>query len=240
MHILLDIDGTIGTRNTRRFLELCNKRLKLNMDPERVNQLRYSEFFTQPEVLACKERLGEEKFTLALEWTRLDPRHLLAIIPMPGALTGAAKLTAFGELAYYTARKTPGSGELQHRINTQLERATLRWLRKQNFPNPEAAIFCEGPEEKLLHIADLIKQTAQPVLLVDDMWKLLLAAAADLDTATYQLLKQSLTLCAFGAHEVPEQCDIQTIALYRWSEVTSLISLLDKEEITHGRHRQRT
>lgn len=230
--ICVDIDGTICWRNTRKTLEVCNRRLKLGIESERLQTLTYQEFLQQPEVVAYMQRRGEERAQLVIGWIDLSPEVLVAVLPIPGAVEGVQRLANLGEITYWTARYTPDSEELSRGMAD----ATYQWLREQGFPCSDSVTFCASPQDKLTRIAEWSEAEERRVILIDDRYPKLLEVTGTLDTRLQEILRRSVTLVAFGATSVTDAtCGMTVVPLMSWQAIDSLIEHLDmRKEIQHA------
>ena len=220
MHIAVDIDGTIGYRNERCFIQVCNEDLKLGMDPERLSTLSYEEFLCQPELAAYQEKVGEKYFKLAVGWVDFHRQVLLSALPMAGAVEGVAKLALLAPLAYYTARYTTESEERSQ----IMAGATHQCLREQQFPQAEEVIFCNGLKDKLLRIAAYIEAEAQEIMLIDDQYERVITSMTAFDQPMRDILLRQMILVAFKAREVPCECHgLRVLPLSSWRHIDTLI-----------------
>lgn len=160
-------------------------------------------------------------------WIDLDPEVLVAVLPIPGAVEGVQRLTELGEVAYWTARYTPESAE----TSQAMADATRQWLREQLFPFPEQVIFCESPQDKLIRIAERSEAEDLSVILIDDRYLKLLEVAGYLDDRLQAILRRRVTILAFRATSVPEECyDIPVIPFRSWQSIGTVI---ERFAITH-------
>ena len=232
--IAVDIDGTICWRNVKRFLQVCNTKLQFGIEEKRLETLTYDEFLQQPEVLAYRQKWGEERAQLAIRWIDLDPEVLVAVLPIPGAVEGVQRLTGLGKVTYWTARYTPESAE----TSQAMADATRQWLREQHFPFPEEVIFCESPQDKLIRIAERSEAEDLSIILVDDRYSKLLEVAGYLDNHLQTILRRRVTILAFRAISVPEECyDISVIPFRSWKAIDTIIerfAVSTNKEVRHG------
>lgn len=223
MRIAVDIDGTICVQNVKRYMQVCNEKLKLGIEYERLATLTYTNFLQQPEVLAYKQKWGEEYARLTMGWIDLDPEVLVDVLPIPGAIDGVCKLAEVGAVTYYTARYTSQSIE----TSQAMANATRQWLRKHLFPSPEEIIFCESPQDKLIRIAERSATEDRAVILIDDRYPKLLEVVEILDSRLQEILRRYVTLVAFGAtSELAECYGIEVIPFETWPSVDQLIERL--------------
>ncbi len=220
MHIAVDIDGTIGYRNERRFIQVCNEDLKLNVAPERLATLNYEDFLRQPELIAYQKKVGEKYFKLAVGWVDFHHQVLVSALPMSGAVEGVAKLAKLAPLTYYTARYTAESEERSQIMAS----ATHQWLREQQFPHAEEVIFCNGLQDKLRRIATCMETEAQEIVLIDDQYERVLTFITQLDKLIQDTLLRQMILVAFKAKEVPRECyGLRVLPLSSWRHIDTLI-----------------
>lgn len=220
MRIAIDIDGTICVQNVKRYMQVCNEKLKLGIERERLVTLTYANFLLQPEVLAYQQKWGEEYARRMMGWIDLDPEVLVDVLPIPGAIEGTHKLAKLGAITYYTARYTSHSVE----ISQGMADATRQWLHKHQFPAPDDVIFCESPQDKLTRIAKWSASEDQAVIMIDDRYPKLLEVATTLSEHLQQIIRRSVTLVAFGATGELADCHgIEVIPFRTWCLVDSLV-----------------
>jgi hypothetical protein len=212
--IAIDIDGTLGQRNSQQYMRTCNEALKLASAEEHLQDISLKAFYQLPEVQAYKERVGEAYYTKAVGWIAYHPEVLRVMLPLPGAKDGVSLLATVGEVAYYTARYSAQSEERSQ----AMAQATFEWLAACDFVNPTSAIFCDGLPGKLRQLAQNIASDPGPVILVDDQYTRLLEHFTNLDGEQAQLLKDSLILVAYGARTAPEGAPIPVILLPSWEQ----------------------
>jgi hypothetical protein len=174
---------------------------------------RYLDFFQLPEVL----RIHEE---------------------IPGAQAGVQTLAGSArEGGYFTVRKSDDPQE-----RACIEQATHEWLREHHFPSAERVTFCQSMAQKLLAIAELLPQTGERVLLIDDSWHKVLHALSllehyDAETAqASRRLSEQLILIAFGTPQehLPSPAAIRMLAMPDWSGIETLLTVLTKEDTFHA------
>ncbi len=217
MQIFLDVDGTIARNNRALYVALCNRKLKLGIDEERLAGLPYEEFFTLPEVTAYRERVGEKRYQWSLHLLTLDPELQRQMEIIDGAVEGARLLVQSGDLRYCTSRKTTWHEDL----NAAMARATHYWLKVNGFPNHQQVVFCTSPREKLSFCAARIEETGEEIVLVDDLYECLLSEVGELEARRRELLQLQLTLWAFGAREchLPEHTPFRVVAFPAWDQI---------------------
>lgn len=226
MRILIDIDGTIARGNISHFLKLCNRSFKLGLDERRLESLSRADFLDLPEVVACRAERGEQRFDAQFQWLRFTASALRGMTPIAGAQAGVTLLSEQAPVSYYTARMAAYSGSDERRsatvqkLNAGMIQGSQQWLTAHDFPNPKQVICCDGPRGKLLKIVELVEETDEPCLLVDDLYTELLSA--EIDEQTKSLLSEHLTLIAYRASTVPDDAWLTTIALPSWREVDAL------------------
>jgi len=219
MRIFLDVDGTIARNNRVLYLTLCNLVLKLGIDEERLSELSYEEFYFLPEVIAYREREGEQRYNTNVRIIAHAPELQRRMEVIEGAIDGAWRLAQHGTLGYCTARKT----DRIEKLDEALARSTHDWLESSGFPNPQDVFFCTSFLEKLSFCATHIEETGEDVMLADDSYEQLLDRIDQLEASQRDLLKQRLTLLAYGAQEVPEQAPVRVVALPTWKQVEQAI-----------------
>ncbi len=168
------------------------------MIPEQAT--RYMDFFQFPAVLRIHEEL-------------------------PGARVGVQKLTEVGQVGYFTVRKSDDEDE-----QIAIQAATRSWLHDHQFPGE--VTFCQGMAQKLLAIAERYDQVQGKIILIDDSWHKALNAMrllAKYDEATAQaaeILRERLTIFAFGAHpdELPIGPVVRLEAMPDWSGIEPLLT----------------
>lgn len=170
---------------------------------------RYIDFFGLPDVMRVHEQI-------------------------PGALAGVQKLAQLGNLSYFTVRKATDP-DAQRSVQT----ATREWLVEHQFPLAAHVIFCRSMVHKLLAIAECQKEQNGPILLIDDSWRKALDALQfieDQDKSIAQLLREQLTIAAFGVQpgDLPD-APVGLIALPDWSQIDRVISsFTPQKEISNG------
>jgi len=219
IHFLLDIDTTLAERNTAVFIALCNEKLKLGIDKDRLQTLHYHDFLIQPEVINYRTRLGESNFARALNWIELDPHYLLHMQPIKHAVAGVTRLANLGLLTYYTTRKTSRSAQL----NQQIAQATCAWLTMHHFPDANHVLFCSSPHDKLCQIVEEIVKCSYHLLLIDGDYESLLSDLSSLSTFMIQHIQCSFTLCAFGVMEVAQSANFEMVAFPAWEHIDTFI-----------------
>lgn len=235
MYFLIDIDGTIATINHLHFMQNLNKRLQLGMEEERLSTLSLDDFLAQPEIIACQQRLGKQRFEQTFRLLQFDQDTLLHYLPVDGAREAIARLSEFGTIAYYTARYVTYNGhnastmQATERFNEQMYRATQTWLAQHHFPAADQVVCCESVHGKLQRIARLIQQEMQSVVLIDNQYKDVLTA--ELTPAEDALLSASFTLCAFYTSVIPFQTKWHTVAMPAWHHVESLLTSLESLQV---------
>ncbi len=235
MYFLIDIDGTIASINHLHFMQNCNKRLQLGIAAERLSALSFDDFLAQPELIACQQRLGKQRFEQTMRLLQFDQDTLLHYLPVDGAHEAIAKLSEFGSIAYYTARyvtyngNNPSTKQATECFNEQMYHATQRWLAQHHFPAADQVVCCESIHGKLQRIAHLIQQEMQPVILIDNQYMDVLTA--ELTSAEDALLSASFTLCAFYTAAIPFQTKWRTIAMPTWHHVESLLTSLESLQL---------
>ncbi len=215
MRILLDVDGTIAGNNRVLYLTLCNLVLKLGIDEGRLSELSYEEFYLLPEVIAYREREGEQRYLRNVRIIAHAPELQRRMEVIKGAIDGARRLSQQGTLGYCTARKT----DRLEKLDEALASSTHDWLESNGFPNPQDVFFCTSFLEKLSFCASHIEETGEDVMLVDDAYEQLLDGVDQLEASQRDLLRQHFTLLAFDAQEVPKHAPVRVVVLPSWSQV---------------------
>lgn len=220
MRIAVDIDGTISYRNERRYLYVCNEQLQLGIDARRLDTLSYQELLRQPELLAYQERVGDDYFRRAVGWIDFHSQVLCAAIPMTGAVEGVTRLASLGPVTYYTARFAPTSPQRSQAMAD----ATYQWLHAQRFPASDSVVFCSNLKDKLHRLAECIEAEQTEFLLIDDQYARVISYISDLDASQRDILRRRMTLVAFKAARVPEQCArLRVLPLASWRQIDMLI-----------------
>ncbi len=186
MRIALDIDGTLGYRNAHVYMKRCNEVLNLNISAETLqDSVSLAVFYQLPEVLAFKESIDASHYRKAIGWIDYDPEVLQTMHLFPGVIEGVALLNQHvGNVTYYTARYSRESPERSQNMAT----ATLTWLDAHDFVNPTSTLFCDGLTGKLRQIAQDIVCHKEPILLIDDQYRRLLASLESLEEDLAQVL----------------------------------------------------
>lgn len=228
MRIIIDIDGTLCFNNRDFFFQLCNTTFDLGIATDRLPGMTHSDFLAQPEVIALRSRLGEDLFAHRLGWLDFHPQAILAALPIPSAVEGVAKLADFGPVSYYTARFS--SNEQRH---AAIVSSTHQWLADHQFINPHRVTFCDGIQRKLLLLIQLVRDTSEHVVLVDDSYERLISHIAFIvDKQASPAFLSMFTLVAARAKELPVQThNVQVLALPHWREVDTIIQYIQHKEI---------
>jgi hypothetical protein len=236
MFLGIDVDGTIAMRNTAQWIKVCNEVLKLNISPERLEQISYRDFLQLPEVSAYRKRVGAEYSQRAIGWIDFHPKALLSMLPLQDAVTGVSKLASICEICYYTARYSPIVAQQQ-----EIASATKQWLERQGFPSPDNVVFCESVADKLIKLADYVEASSQATILIDDRYQRLLEAFAQLDAGQHptldddhclrstSLLRRHLTIVAYKTTPSSQDgCAVPVIPFISWQEADALIELVSR------------
>lgn len=219
--VLIDIDGVLAWGNIPQLARLYNRLAKLGIAEASLQAIETREAFGQlPQVQAHISGVGEERYQQQLARMQFHPLYVHQLNVMPGALVGVRYLARrVGEaLSYCTARVV----NFNDAWNEHLQRVTRIWLKENDFPNAEQVMFCDGIPAKLAHIAALVREQEQPVLLIDDNAEQLLLAFMELPQAEQALLSRWLTIAAFGYEDCPDGCPLPVIPFSNWGEVINL------------------
>jgi hypothetical protein len=227
IHFLLDIDDAIAERNTSVFLSLCNTKLKLGIEESRLQTLHYHEFLLLPEVVRCRQRLGDSNFERALHWVELDPYHRIHMYSFRHAIAGINQLAKIGTITYYSTQETYDSAQLR----TQMMQATRTWLTIHHFPSPDRVLFYHNPLDKLCSITELAMSNAYHLVVIDAHYGQLLADLSSLNPNLLKKIRYSFTLYAFGVIDVVPSDVIEVVAFPGWEHTnTCLQSWLETRE----------
>jgi hypothetical protein len=219
IHFLLDIDGTIVERNTSVFMALCNTKLKLGIEESRLQTLHYHEFLLLPEVVRCRQRLGDSNFERALYWIELDPYHRMHMYPLKHAITGVSQLAKIGIFTYYSTQKTHYSAS----HHTQMMQTTRTWLAIHHFPGPDRVLFYHDPLDKLCGLTELAMSNAYHCVVIDAHYGQLLADFSSLNQKLLKKIRYSFTLYAFGVIDVMQTDTIEVVAFPGWEHTSACL-----------------
>ena len=220
MTILVDIDGVLACNNVPQLLALYVKSLKLPISDEQLAQVKTKEVFhLLPEVQAYIENVGLGRYQSQLARLQWHPGYVMQCLLIRGASEGVKYLAGKAdELGYCTARMISFHDEW----NRDLARATHMWLRKQQLPNSDQVLFCDGFKAKLMAIVTYLREhSGAHVLLIDDSANDLLLAYTQLDVNDQHILQNGLTLVAFGYDESVDH-PVQVVPLADWTRVGDL------------------
>lgn len=227
MYCFIDFDETIAMLDTTDFIALCDKRLRLRIPKERLQSLSFEQFLSQPEVLAIRKH-GQQRFDRLLDRFYFDQEAFLARRPIEGARAGIIRLTQYSRIGAYILSSVhfASSGErpsstLANR-NQYTKTALNTWLTTYQFPRPEKLLFCDGPGEKLRHIAELVEASSQPAILVSKRAHELLSVPVD--QAVEKILQGQLLLGVYGVEQTAVRATRWPIvALPEWFALDSLL-----------------
>jgi hypothetical protein len=238
IHFLLDIDDTIAECNTSVFMALCNAKLKLGIEESRLQALHYHEFLLLPEVICCRQRLGDRNFERALHWIELDPHHRMHMYPLKHAVAGISQLAKMGALTYYSTHKMHYSAQLQ----TQMMQATRTWLAIHHFPCSDRVLFYHDALDKLCGITELAMSNAYHLVVIDAHYGQLLADLSSLNQNLLKKIRYSFTLYAFGVIDVVQSDIIEVVEFPGWEHTNACLqSWIEtrEERFAHASPRQK-
>ncbi|WP_126600797.1 hypothetical protein [Dictyobacter aurantiacus] len=220
--ILVDLDGVLAKKNLPRLLAMYNDVLNLAIPAEQLARVMSLEaFHALPQARSHYETVGAARYQYQLELLRFHPYHIASCQLVDGALQSVHYLTRRCDaLRYCTARVI----NFHPQWNADVARCTQIWLKNSGFPNADKIFFCDGPKVKLTTIAAMVREQSQRVLLIDDSLEKLLDAFDELPEDDQRLLREYLTLAAFGYNY--DECDLEgtlpVIPFPNWSEVHNL------------------
>lgn len=214
-----------------RFAHYCNEHWQLGLPAERLHKIGYQAFFVLPEVIATRSRFLDEQWQQELQIIDQAPSLIACQRVFPLAVPSVEKLAQYSSALWYcTVRKD----------QEEIKQATIAWLHTQQFPSPDRVVFCRSLMNKLVRISHIMHETKQPAILIDDMYDALLLQFHRLQEGLHttlspqrckmiaDLLRDQLTIVAFQAKAVPEQCyGLRVLPLSSWEYVDDLIASFD-------------
>jgi hypothetical protein len=221
--VYVDIDGVLACNNPPVLIEMCNRLLKLEIPEEQLAMVGTRKAFDAlPQAQAYQERTGKDIYQRQMARMEWHPLYVFRCNVMEGAPQGVAYLARrVDELGYLTARYI----NFNEGWNEHLARVTRIWLKNNDFYGKVA--FSDGVKAKLETIASKIRKERCQTWLVDDSLDNLLAAFNELSAEDQGLLRDYLTLVAFGYDECEGEYPIPVIPFPNWREVSNL--LVEKE-----------
>jgi hypothetical protein len=157
-----------------------------------------------------------------------DPHVIPLHQPLPDAVEGVKHLSQSGRVGYYTVRKHDDS--LQE---ARIQEATKQWLKQNQFPNPTSTVFCRSVLDKLVKLYEQEKESQESLMLIDDRWRKAIEAFGILDSHSQEtaymadVLRERLTIVAFGTDTVLHRGGLHVVALPSWSCVVDMYTALD-------------
>lgn len=232
--ILVDIDGVIAQHNIPALLATYNRHLKLAIPDEQLECIKtLKAFHNAPQVQAYIATIGFERYHRQLAWLEWHPHYVAECSLVEGAWNGVRYLAQRAyDLQYCTARVIHFNAEW----NADVARCTWIWLKNNEFPNENSTLFCDGIPAKLRTILEMIQSYQRPILLIDDSLDALLRAFDSLPADEKQLLRQYLTLAAFGYEDCSQDYPLNVIPFPHWREVHNLAA---EKEFNYGRTQSR-
>lgn len=240
--LALDVDQTLAKGVVKAHLLTYNDWLQLSMTPDQINEadLHHAKTFDVPQIKEYRERgrVEESLFQEVRNAIRTSPEVHLNCSPLPFATEAVRFLTADKTIAfkgYYTIRPK------------EVRNATQKWLKKNNFPQPNRTIICDTHEDKLkkiildsLFYGHKSQLNNTKVVVIDDSFKQLIEAASNLvdKSKTWKSLVKSVVIVGFGINQANKHkllegviypdLGLQTLSLPSWeqSNVEQLISTL--------------
>lgn len=218
--ILVDIDGVLARHNTRSLFRIYNKILSLGIPDDVFIRVRTREAFDAlPEAQVHLARVGVRRYQYQLDALEWHPHYVFENKVIDGAANGVRYLAErSGTLKYCTARVI----NFDEQWNMHLARITHIWLQNNGFPYHDQVLFCDGIPAKLTAIAAMMRNREQSVLLIDDSAKNLIEAFKGLSQDDQDILREYLTLAAFGYDECDGNYPIPVIPFPGWNEVHNL------------------
>ena len=144
---------------------------------------------------------------------------------LPGAVAGVTTLARSGRISYFTVRKHSDA-----QVEAEIHAITRAWLGDHGFPSADQVIFCRSVMHKLVQLYEREKESTERLLLIDDRWQQALDALAQIaQNEAYRyiatMLRERLTLVAFGASSLPERTEgLRVVALPDWNRIADLLS----------------
>ena len=224
MYVYVDIDGTIAGRNSYVFQKVCIRRLELALTPTRG--LSYQQFIQFPELIAYKQKVGEDEFRDQLIWADMDPESLMNSKVLPYALEGVLQLAHIpASIGYCTSRYTRRPEWLTR--NEEMAEATKGWLHAHTFVNPTEVIFCRNKIPTLWEH----HQKEKLVVLIDDQYTTLIQQFAQIERndPTRKWAREHFILVAYGTEEFPSDSyglGLRVLPLSSWKQVHILVEYL--------------
>ncbi len=163
-------------------------------------------------------------FPALLQHPHVIPWHNV----LPHAVEGVTRLSKIGRMGYYTVRK---HADIQQQ--NLIQEATKQWLRQKKFPHPTQTIFCQSVLNKLVRLYEQEKDSQEHITLIDDRWRKAVEAFDLLDVHSEEaahiatVLRQRLTIVAFGTETVPHKEGIYLMAFPSWAHVANIEAARD-------------
>jgi uncharacterized HAD superfamily protein len=221
MKIAIDIDGTLCWNNLPVFLNECNEKFKLKIDPSTLATIQdQQEFYALQEI---QSRRAENEFLYdELSWMQYRKKCILQALLIDNAVEGVVHLAQLGSLEYYTARYCSIID-----IQNEIKFSTRKWLKIHSFPKHRNIIFCNGIHAKVSRLSKIINHDV--ILLVDDSFRSIIKEIEFFKgTPEYNLFCEKLLLVAICAEvsELPPT-DLNVIALPEWNKINDIMGRIN-------------
>jgi hypothetical protein len=211
----IDIDETIAS-GAKAFADYYLAQLGLERDEQVLSRITtYEEVMCLPALVAyCRaSATNMTHFEAIQKQARHCPEVFERFEVIPGALENTQYLAELGVVRYNTVRPP------------EIQEATRQWLATNGFVNAGTVVFSRSSMHKLLQISE----DEGASILIDDRYTQVLHAFEQIasgDQHIADLLKQRLTLFAFGVSEIPAQHTglLNIVALPSWQQLKERIN----------------
>jgi hypothetical protein len=225
----VDIDGTIATMvSATGFRPIVDyyKGLAIGVS---ASVSDYESLLIDPAFMLYYQN-NTEIFNETVKNILESPETILRKDPISGAVAGINRLAALDNIQYCTVRKSD-----QEQRQQGIQEATKEWLFRHRFPHAESVTFCKSVMNKLVRIYQQEKDSQEPLVLIDDRWKVALEAFDELIVRNWNvitdLLRERLVLVAFGVSKIPEVTNgLQVVPLLSWSNLDEIYPLLSSRK----------
>jgi hypothetical protein len=209
--ISIDIDGVLACHNLPAYIASCIQHLDIEIAQEELAALSLQSFLAHKAVADYQERVGSGVAQSRLAWMYYHYDVLVQASMIKCALAGVVRCSEVADVCYCTARYLG-----REQWNQDMQIATVEWLAKKGFPNPEHVVFCRGYGDKMSQLARMSQECEGRYIHIDDRWKELLNVGCT--------MPEQFAMIAFGAQvdAVSNGC----IALPRWEHIDRVIEEL--------------